>query len=47
MPGPNDDDSTGDRRSNDRRLTVQPFSSEDRRKGDRRSSEDRRSAPRQ
>ena len=47
MPGPNDKGSAAERRNNDRRVAAQPFTGEDRRKGDRRSSEDRRSAPRQ
>ena len=47
MPGPNDDGSAGERRDNERRLTVKPIAGEDRRKGDRRRGDDRRGAPRQ
>ena len=47
MPGPNEDGSAGERRDNDRRLTVKPFAGEERREGDRRGGEERRGAPRQ
>lgn len=42
------DDEPGDqgRRAAERRKSKQPFAGEDRRKGERRSGKDRRSAPR-
>lgn len=41
-----DAEKDGGRRKSDRRKTQQPFEGEDRRKGDRRSGQDRRSEPR-
>jgi hypothetical protein len=46
MPVPTDPTSGGERRNDDRRAAAKPHVGEDRRKGERRSGNDRRGAPR-